>query len=257
MASSLAHSRPSPPGVPTPSTARGRRVPTLPRIGAPPRPPPPAPSALAAAAPPPPSWIPYLSLGAGTYCAALAALMTFAPDARVTRALAGVAPSSSSSTSTPCRPCFTTDAALLPPALAYLALLAASWTPDTVAVLLPGSLAEGLTRAGWAPQFFPRLGGVAALFARPATAASLAVHLAAVGLLAARSAYMGGLKRRDDEAATVGGAPAGGRQRGPAVRRLLQGPIILLLAFVGPLGLAVQAIVESGRRWVGGRRAEG
>ena len=270
MAPSPATLHPSPPGATPFSTARRPRSAALARCrigGRPPhRPSTPTPAiaaaAAAAATAPPPTWIPYLSLGAGTYCAALAALMAFAPDARATRALAGVPASTTTTASRTTRRPLAADLALLPPALAYLALLVASWTPDTVAVLLPGSLAAGLA-GGWAPQFFPRLSGVAALFARPRTAASLAVHLAAVGLLAARSAYVRGLDGRAGAGgASVSAGPEGEAGRGrarAAGRRLVQAPVILLLAFVGPLGLAVQAGVEWGRRrWGGGAgRGEG
>ena len=204
-------------------------------------------SATALAPPPTPSWIPYLSLGAGTYCAALALLMAVAPGAPLTRALAG-APPAPGKAAPASRRLFPRELALLPPALAYLALLAASWTPDTLAVLLPGSLAAGLS-AGWRPQFFPCLSGVAYLFARPPTAASLAVHLAGVGLLAAREAYLRGLEEGDRR----GGR---GERRGWArvgASRLAQAVTVLLLAFVGPLGLAVQVGVDGVRRvWRGG-----
>ena len=45
---------------------------------------------------------------------------------------------------------------------------------------------------GFRPQFFPSLAGVCALFSRPATAASLGAHLAAVGAVAARAVYRRG-----------------------------------------------------------------
>ena len=41
--------------------------------------------------------------------------------------------------------------------VAYLALLVASWSPDTLSLMMPGSLEAGLTSGGWNPQFFPRL----------------------------------------------------------------------------------------------------
>jgi hypothetical protein len=45
---------------------------------------------------------------------------------------------------------------------------------------------------GFNPQFFPKLSGIAALFSRTLTAASLWLHLLAVNLFAARTAYLEG-----------------------------------------------------------------
>jgi hypothetical protein len=77
---------------------------------------------------------------------------------------------------------------LVPLSLAYAALLAASWEPDTLSLMMPGSLRDGLTH-GFAPQFFPTLDGVGALFARPYTAASFLVHVAVANLVAARAVF--------------------------------------------------------------------
>jgi len=98
--------------------------------------------------------------------------MALAPRAPLTSALASRA-----------------EAALSPLCALYLALLATSWSPDTMSVLLPGSLAEGLAGGGFNPQFFPALAGVAELFSRPATAASVWVHLLVINLFAARSIW--------------------------------------------------------------------
>ena len=81
------------------------------------------------------------------------------------------------------------EAALTPLCLLYLFLLCTSWSPDTMRVLLPGSLAEGLAGGKFNPQFFPALKGVAELFSRPATAASVWVHLLVINLFAARSIW--------------------------------------------------------------------
>ena len=43
-----------------------------------------------------------------------------------------------------------------------------------------------------APQFFPSLEGIVQLFSRPATAASLWIHLLCINLFAARWAYQDG-----------------------------------------------------------------
>lgn len=98
--------------------------------------------------------------------------MALAPRAPLTSALASRA-----------------EAALSPLCALYLALLATSWSPDTMSVLLPGSLREGLAGGGFNPQFFPALAGVAELFSRPATAASVWVHLLVINLFAARSIW--------------------------------------------------------------------
>jgi len=124
------------------------------------------------------------------------------------------------------------DACLLPLALAYALLLAASWTPDTLATIMPGSLAAGLA-GGFRPQFFPALGGVAALFARPATAASLWAHLLAVNLFAARLEYL----------------------TTPVDRPVwITSAVVALIACAGPAGLAAAAAVR-GAAWCRRRRA--
>lgn len=45
---------------------------------------------------------------------------------------------------------------------------------------------------GFNPQFFPTLESVEALFRRPFTAASFLLHVLAINLIAARSAYIDG-----------------------------------------------------------------
>lgn len=81
---------------------------------------------------------------------------------------------------------------LLPLALCYGVLLVHSWQPDTLSLLLPGSLAAGLS-GGFSPQFFPSLAGIGQLFARLVTSASLWVHLLAINLFAARQVYLDGM----------------------------------------------------------------
>lgn len=83
---------------------------------------------------------------------------------------------------------------LLPLVLCYGILLAHSWQPDTLSLLLPGSLSAGLS-GGFNPQFFPSLSGIGQLFARVVTAASLWVHLLAINLFAARQVYLDGVQR--------------------------------------------------------------
>ncbi|KAJ9534796.1 hypothetical protein QJQ45_017216, partial [Haematococcus lacustris] len=76
-----------------------------------------------------------------------------------------------------------------PVALIYLGLLAYSWTPDTLSILFPGSLQEGLS-GGFKPQFFPRLPAIAQLFSQPATAASLVGHVLSINLFLGRQIYL-------------------------------------------------------------------
>jgi hypothetical protein len=45
---------------------------------------------------------------------------------------------------------------------------------------------------GFNPQFFPKLEGIAALFSRPATAASWALHILAINLFLGRAIYLDG-----------------------------------------------------------------
>ena len=81
-----------------------------------------------------------------------------------------------------------------PLAVLYVVLLALSWQPDTVSLMLPGSLEEGL-RTG-TPQFFPSLRGIMALLSRRATAASAWVHLLTINAFSGRHIYLDGLRRR-------------------------------------------------------------
>ena len=63
-----------------------------------------------------------------------------------------------------------------------------SWCDNSAAQGKTGVCAAG----GFRPQFFPSLEGIATLFSRATTAASLWVHLLAINLFAARSAYLEG-----------------------------------------------------------------
>lgn len=74
----------------------------------------------------------------------------------------------------------------------YAALLVASWQPDTLALMLPGSLKEGL--ATGAPQFFPTLDSIMTLLARRTTAASAWAHLLVVNAFVARHAFLDGAR---------------------------------------------------------------
>ena len=86
-------------------------------------------------------------------------------------------------------------ACVVPLALTYAVLLLCSWQPDTISLVLPGSLQAGLAN-GWNPQFFPSLVGICTLFSRHITAASLWVHVLAVNVAAARWVYLQGVDGR-------------------------------------------------------------
>ena len=120
-------------------------------------------------------------------------------------------------------------ASLAPPCVAYLLLLVASWSPDTLSLMMPGSLEAGLRAGGFNPQFFPSLAGISTLLSRRGVAASAWMHLACVNLFVARHAAMKARRGRWALAHT------------------------LALAFVfGPAGLAAHfATAAFGRR--GGR----
>lgn len=139
--------------------------------------------------------LPYIMAAAAACCAALVALMVVTPDSDLTR--------HSVRSNLPL--------ALL--GVAYSAVLLASWSSDTLHLMMPGSLEEGL-KGGFNPQFFPTLESVQALFGRPFTAASFLLHVLAINLIAARSAFIDGA-----------------RCRVPTIHS------VLLSAVVGPLGL--------------------
>lgn len=140
--------------------------------------------------------------GAAACCTLLILLMALAPTAAITQR--------SARSNTP----------LVVLGVLYGAVLLASWSPDTLHLMMPGSLEEGL-KGGFNPQFFPTLGSVMALFSRPFTAASFLLHVAAINLIAARSAYLDGL-----------------------VLRVPTAHSILLSAVVGPLGLLCHQLTK-------------
>ena len=90
---------------------------------------------------------------------------------------------------------------LVPLCVAYLALLCASWSPDTLSLMMPGSLAEGL--ATGQPQFFPRLDGIMTLLSRRVTASSAWLHIACINFSSAESP-----RRESRGTANTGGAHA-------------------------------------------------
>ena len=120
-----------------------------------------------------------------------------------------------------------------PLALLYLALLCLSWQPDTLSLMLPGSLEEGM-RTG-APQFFPQLACIVELLQRRVTAASAWAHLLAVNAFLGRHIYLDGARCR------VGVAHS-----------------LLLSLFAGPAGLAshlaTKAVVLGLRKVLSARR---
>ena len=169
--------------------------------------------------------------------------MALAPRAPLTSALASRA-----------------EAALAPLCLLYLALLVTSWSPDTMSVLLPGSLAEGLSGGRFNPQFFPALAGVAELFSRPATAASVWVHLLVINLFAARSIWArkflragrgggGGARGGSDGDGDDGGGGVGGRGAPVALS-------VLLAGVAAPLGLLADAATRAVCGILAGSKAE-
>ena len=120
------------------------------------------------------------------------------------------------------------EAALFPLCLLYLALLVTSWSPDTMSVLLPGSLAEGLAGGRFNPQFCPALTGVAELFSRPATAASVWVHLLVINLFAARSIWARKFLKKMEKS-----------ERAPVAHS------VLLAGVAAPLGLLADAATRA------------
>jgi hypothetical protein len=132
----------------------------------------------------------------------------------------------------PSRAALTSLRPFAPLALLYVVLLALSWQPDTVSLMLPGSLEEGL-RTGQ-PQFFPSLRGIMALLSRRATAASAWVHLLTVNAFSGRHIFLDGLRRRLPVAHSLA---------------------LSLLA--GPLGLACHlATARAAQAWRAARRRD-
>ncbi|GLI69528.1 hypothetical protein VaNZ11_014170, partial [Volvox africanus] len=82
----------------------------------------------------------------------------------------------------------------VPLVLAYLALLVLSWSPDTLQIMMPGSLKEGLS-GGFNPQFFPRLEGISTLFGRVGVTASWMLHVLVINLFAGRWCLLEGLRQ--------------------------------------------------------------
>ena len=80
---------------------------------------------------------------------------------------------------------FASSLAWLAPACAmYGALLVRSWTPETLSLMMPGSLEEGL--ATGKVQFIPTLSSIMQLLSARATAVSAWTHLLCVNMFVAR-----------------------------------------------------------------------
>ncbi|MEW5301927.1 MAG: hypothetical protein WDW38_008546 [Sanguina aurantia] len=114
----------------------------------------------------------------------------------------------------------------VPLALLYAVLLINSWSPDLLSILMPGSLQEGLSD-GFKVQFMPRLEGIASLFSRVPTSASVLVHLLAINLFMGCSAFLQGLDEGVSTAHTL-----------------------LLSMLCGPLGLLSFMITKGLSRWL-------
>lgn len=112
---------------------------------------------------------------------------------------------------------------LLPLIVIYAVLLVNSYSPDTLSLILPGSLKEGLS-GGFNPQFIPKLANISTLFSRVGVTASLWVHLLAVNAFCAFSLM----------------------HRGIAAGIPVHHTIVLSMAF-GPLGFLSSWITE--RLW--------
>ena len=113
---------------------------------------------------------------------------------------------------------------LLPLIAVYGVLLVNSYSPDTLSLVLPGSLKEGLS-GGFNPQFIPKLANISTLFSRVGVTASLWVHLLAVNAFCAFTLMHRGL---------AAGIP-------------VHHTIVLSMVF-GPLGFLSSYITERLRR---------
>lgn len=83
---------------------------------------------------------------------------------------------------------------LMPLIVAYMYLLIQSYEPDMISLILPGSLKDGFSN-GFNPQFFPKIQGIATLFSRVTTTASLWVHLLCINIFAAHHLMWEGISR--------------------------------------------------------------
>jgi hypothetical protein len=63
------------------------------------------------------------------------------------------------------------------------------WSPDTLSLIMPGSIEEGLAD-GFKMQFVPRLDGIMELLSRRTTAASAWLHIACINFFVGRHAAL-------------------------------------------------------------------
>ncbi len=81
---------------------------------------------------------------------------------------------------------------LFPLVIVYAVLLVKSYEPDMLQLILPGSLKDGLS-SGFNPQFFPNIKGIATLFSRATTTASLWVHVVCINIFSAHTLMWKGI----------------------------------------------------------------
>ena len=81
---------------------------------------------------------------------------------------------------------------LVPLAVFYGVLLIRSWSDNTLALMMPGSLEEGLKTGE--VQFIPKLSGISELLSEKAASASAWAHFMLVNLFVARHATLQSLK---------------------------------------------------------------
>ena len=85
---------------------------------------------------------------------------------------------------------------LVPFAIVYALLLAASWTPDSLSQLLPGSLEQGVknAKAGkFAVEFMPTADTVGKLLSQPLASLSAWAHLQFIAFFCARWIWLDGV----------------------------------------------------------------
>eukprot|EP01024_Parvocaulis_polyphysoides_P032658 TRINITY_DN2921_c0_g1_i3.p1 TRINITY_DN2921_c0_g1~~TRINITY_DN2921_c0_g1_i3.p1 ORF type:complete len:241 (+),score=5.39 TRINITY_DN2921_c0_g1_i3:26-748(+) len=84
---------------------------------------------------------------------------------------------------------------LFPLIALYCYLLIKSWQPDTLQLMMPGSLQEGISKGAINPQFFPTASTISTLLSRQLTAASLWIHLLVGNFVIGRYIYLNGLEK--------------------------------------------------------------
>eukprot|EP01026_Neomeris_dumetosa_P011993 TRINITY_DN1422_c0_g1_i3.p1 TRINITY_DN1422_c0_g1~~TRINITY_DN1422_c0_g1_i3.p1 ORF type:complete len:161 (-),score=2.68 TRINITY_DN1422_c0_g1_i3:82-564(-) len=77
----------------------------------------------------------------------------------------------------------------------YSFLLFRSWEPDTLNLMMPGSLEKGIQGGGFNPQFFPTLESISVLLSRTQTAISFWIHYLLGNMVIGRYIYLDGLEK--------------------------------------------------------------